>query len=85
MSTHLKIGKIYAINSIGPSWGAHRCDVELRKGNYEIEKGDYVVVLSEKPGEYENHLIVTILTSNGDCCWTYVNIGELCKWQLIST
>lgn len=79
METHFNIGKIYTINSYGPSWGA-----KILGGNecIQIPKGTEVVLLKESKGKYDHHIDVVILMPNGTICWTTVSTAELHKWKL---
>ena len=77
MKTYFNVGKIYRIESSGPSWGARTLG-----GNesVQIPRGTEVVLIKESKGDF--HINVVILLPNGTICWTTVRTIELPKWIL---
>lgn len=77
--THFNVGKIYRIDSSGPSWGAITLGGNER---IDIPRGTEVVLLKESKSIRENHHDVVVLMPNGTICWTTVKTTELPKWIL---
>lgn len=83
MTTHFQIGKIYRINSSGPTWGARIVGLEEKVSGIELPRGREVVVIKEEKAKLKGIKLV-ILSTDGILCWTEFSKHELYKWQLIT-
>ena len=83
MTTHFQIGKIYRINSSGPTWGARIVGLEEKVSGIELPRGSEVVVIKEEKSN-NGDIKLVILSANGILCWTEFSKHELYKWQLIT-